>query len=68
MGVSTGLRQLFNPYTNRPGVQGIRETKAFVLAEGTSRDPPSRGGGGPAWDRLVAHVRLARDQLVIDEM
>jgi hypothetical protein len=31
-------------------------------------NPPSRGGGGPAWDRLVAHVRLARDQLVIDEM
>jgi len=29
----------------------------------TSRDPPSRGGGGPAWDRLVAHIRLARDQL-----
>ena len=33
------------------------------MAEGSSRDPPSRGGGGPAWDRLVGHVRLARDQL-----
>ena len=33
------------------------------MTAGTSGDPPSRGGGGPAWDRLVTHVQLARDQL-----
>jgi len=41
----------------------LKRTGEIIFTQGTRREPPSRGGGGSAWDSLVTHVQLARDQL-----